>query len=205
LRAPGAVAALQSALTASAAASAGAPAMSTGGACAVSSLLASMGFAANAHGAASASAAASAMSALTLRVPPITANFGALSMLAAVVALLASITSTLGVSLNAPNGLTSVRAALALLPLAGLARLSVGATAAGNSTGSVATAVRIQAEGAANAASALDLSALSNANLTSASQLAVLMRLTTQAGSLLAPPGSCSQPCPLAPAKVLSA
>jgi SWI/SNF-related matrix-associated actin-dependent regulator 1 of chromatin subfamily A len=198
LRAPGAVAALQSALDASAAASASgmASASAAGSASAVASLMASMGFAANAQGAASASAAATAMSRLTLGVPPITANFGALSMLSAAVSLLASVTSTLGVNLGAPNAILSLRAALSTLPLAALAQLRVSASSA--ATASVATAAQAQAQAAASAVNALNLSAVAAASLTSAGQLAVLMGLTTQASSLLAAPGTCGRRCPLA-------
>jgi hypothetical protein len=58
-----------------------------------------------------------------------------------------------------------------------------------------------RAQGAANAAAALNLSAVARANLTAAGRLAVLMRLTANANFLLAPPGSCSRPCPLGTVK----
>lgn len=199
LRAPGAIAALQAALNASAHASASGTAAvaATGTASAVASLMASMGFAANAQGAASLNGAATAMSRLTLGVPPITANFQALSLLAAAMGMLAAIVATLGVSLRAPNALASLRVALGTLPLTALAQLRVSAM--GKATATVTATAR--AQGAANAAAALNLSAVARADLTAAARLAVLMRLTANANFLLAPPGSCSRPCPLGPVK----
>jgi hypothetical protein len=135
------------------------------------------------------------MSRLTLGVPPITANFRALSMLTAVMAVLAAVVAQLGVNLRTPNALASLRVALGTLPLAALAQLRVNAASSAAAT-ATATAT---AQGAANAAAALNLSAVAQAHLTAAGRLAVLMQLTTNANFLLAPPGACRRACPLAP------
>ena len=197
VRAPGAIAALQAALDASAGASASGAAAATAAAnaSAVASLMATMGFAANAQGAASASAAATAMSRLTLGVPPITANFNALSLLSAVMGILTAIVTALGVDLRAPNALASLRIVLSTLPLTALAQLRVNA--AGTTSARATAAATVKAQSAASAAAALDLSAVARANMTAAGQLAVLMRLTANANFLLVPPGACNQPCPL--------
>jgi hypothetical protein len=118
-------------------------------------------------------------------------------MLTAAMGMLAAIVAALGVSLRAPNALASLRVALSTLPLTGLAQLRVNAGGTGTATGTAMA----RAQGAANAAAALNLSAVARANLTAAGRLAVLMRLTANTNFLLAPPGSCSRPCPLGPVK----
>jgi hypothetical protein len=189
LRSPGAIAALQARLDATARAAVTARASATATMSAVGMAMASLGYPATPQGAAALTAAMTAMAGWTQRLPVISVNFNALSLLAALLAALAAILSALGVNLRAPNALASLRVALGALPLAGLASLRLTALAQ--------TQVSMQASASASLVSSLNLMALAQANLGPAARVAVLMRLTALA-PLAMPPGSCGQPCPLA-------
>jgi hypothetical protein len=160
--------------------------------------MAALGFQANASGAAALNASARATAAWTQRVPPLTVNLNALSLLAALLAALGLIQSALGVNLRAPQASASLQAALRPLPLAALGALRVGATARAQATA--------RASATASLVAALKLQAAARANLTAAMRLALMMRLTASASGsgLLAVPGACGA-CPIAPPKASAA
>jgi hypothetical protein len=177
LRLPGAIAALQAHLNASARLNVAARVS------VVQSLMANMGFAFNARGALMVSARAQAMAALTLGLPALRVNIQALNLLAALLALLAALIPAINVNLRAPNAMAQLRLALAGLPLTALASLRVNAAAS--------------ASVAATAAVGLNLAAVANANLSAAAALAMAMSVVAQGSFLLAVPGTCGLPCPV--------
>lgn len=196
LRSAGAVAALSARLSLAAQARAAASVSGTVSvqATAVASLMATLGFKADAVGALAAGAQAQALAGLVARLPSIGSGFGSLSLLSALVAMLAAIRAALGVNLLAPSAAVDLRLALSALPLAGLAQL--GASASATATASASATASLVASAGANAAASLDLSAVARAQLSAVGQLSMLLQAMAQGGFGL-PPGACGGPCPL--------
>jgi hypothetical protein len=194
LRAAGAIGALQARLAAMAQLNASVrPAMAAQAVAQVSaaeSLMATLGFPISVQGAAALGASMQALAQLTLALPPITVNLGLLSLLSALMAILAAIRNALGVNLLTANALASLRLALAALPLAALASLQVQSNAS--------AALDATAAASASALAGLDLSAAATANLSAAASLALVLGLTAQHTALLMPAGTCGSPCPVA-------
>jgi hypothetical protein len=197
LRASGAFAALQARLAASARMNATASVRASVQVSAVASLMAALGFQANAHGALAVNATAGALAGMMAGLPSMGAGFQPLSVLAALMAMLGAIRLALGVDLRTPTAAFDLRVALSMLPLAALAQLSAAMSANAVTSASAALAASTSASAGANAMTALDLAATAQANLSGVGQLAMLMSPTLQA-TLGLPAGSCGQPCPLA-------
>jgi hypothetical protein len=153
-------------------------------------MMASLGFAATPAGAASLGVSMQALSRFTLGVPAVTANLSLMSLLAALLAMLKSILSALGVNLLAANALGHLRLSLRALPLAALASMQLNANASANASAAASANLSARA--------ALNLRAAASANLVPAGHLAVAMRLAANANMLLLPAGQCGRPCPVA-------
>lgn len=184
LRAPGAIVALQAWLQAPAPSLAVSAQVS-----AISSLMATLGLKADAHGALAAGAMAAVAAQLTAGLPAL-GNLNLLALLAGLLPMLDAIKLALGVDLRAPNSVVALRAALSLLPLSALAQLSA--------TIAVPTpSLNASLAATANAAAPLDLSAVAAANLSGVAPIAMALQVTAL-GGLGLPAGECGQPCPLA-------
>lgn len=188
LRVPGAIALLQARLLAPPLPVMAAAQVSVS---AVPSLMAALGFKADAAGALAVGALASATAQMIASLPPLT-NLNLLALLASLLPMLDTIKLALQVDPCTPNALPALQASLAALPLANLAALS-----ASISMPLPLPTVSLAASVAANAAAGLDLSAVAAASLAPLGPLAMLMPLTASA-TLGMPPGECGQPCPLA-------